>query len=248
MRSSRWHRWRGWIVAGVGVALLAGCGGFESAGSGGPAVDAPMLRVGDKWVYRATDGFRAPQRWDETHEVIAVAPGAITVRVTETGPNARGEHTEVWATPGQLQTGPVFDEETRRFTPPVKIYDFPMAPGQRWNQWVDNQWIDRPAGNVSRSGQINRYVTVGDWYRVPTPAGTFDALALRVIMRLDDEEFWRGPTMCNYLVYYAPAVGAIVRAEKNAEYWEKGDRRDGIGAIQSQHATLELMSYTRGAR
>jgi len=66
-------------------------------------------------------------------------------------------------------------------------------------------------------------------------------------MRLDDDEFWRGPTQCNYLVYYAPAVGAMVRAEKDAEYWEKGDRRDGMGAIRAQHALLELVSYTRGA-
>ena len=230
----------------VVATLLASCGGLESAATGGPAVDAPAYRVGDTWVYRATDGFRTPLRWEETHEVIAVAPGAITVRVTETGPDARGTRTEVWATPGLLQTGPVFDEETRRFTVPVKIYDFPMGPGQRWNQWVGNQWIDRARGGEPRTGQINRYVTVGDWMRVPTPAGTFDALMLRVLMRLDDDEFWRYPTTCNYVVYYAPAVGAMVRAEKSAEYWEKGDRRDGIGAIQSQRATLELVSYARG--
>ncbi|MET0917813.1 MAG: hypothetical protein ABWY07_05230 [Burkholderiales bacterium] len=238
------------VIAGlllpVVAAMFVACGGLESAGSGSPAAEAPIFRVGDTWVYRATDGFRTPLRWEETHEVIAVAPGAITVRVTESGPNARGTRTEVWATPGLLQTGPVFDEETRRFTVPVKIYDFPMSPGQRWNQWVDNEWMDRAAGNALRSGQINRYVTVGEWKRVPTPAGTYDALALRVLMRLDDEEFWRWPTTCNYVVYYAPAVGAMVRAEKRAEYWEKGDRRDGIGAIQSQHATLELVSYARG--
>ena len=65
-------------------------------------------------------------------------------------------------------------------------------------------------------------------------------------MRLDDEEFWRGPTQCNYLIFYSPAVGAMVRAEKDAEYWEKSDRRDGIGAIRAQHALLELESYSRG--
>ena len=36
------------------------------------------------------------------------------------------------------------------------------------------------------------------------------------------------------------------RAEKDAEYWEKSDRRDGIGAIRAQHALLELESYSRG--
>jgi len=235
------------FIALATATALAGCAGLDAPGTGGPAAPAPTIRVGDTWVYRATDGFRAPLRWNETHEVVAVAPGAITVRVTETGPDARGARTEVWAAPGQLQSGPVFDDETRRFASPARIYDFPMAPGQRWNQWVDNQWVDRARGGEPRAGQINRYVTVGDWKRVPTPAGTFDALMLRVLMRLDDEEFWRYPTTCNYVLYYAPAVGAMVRAEKSAEYWEKGDRRDGFGAIQSQRATLELVSYTRGA-
>jgi hypothetical protein len=224
------------------AAMFAACGVLESAGSGSPAAAAPTFRVGDTWVYRATDGFRAPLRWNETHEVIAVAPGAITVRVTETGPSARGARTEVWAAPGRLAIGPVFDEETRHFTSPARIYDFPMSPGQRWNQWVDNV-----NAATQKSGQINRYVSVGGWEKVATPAGTFDAIALRVLMRLDDEEFWRWPTTCNYLIHYAPAVGAMVRAQKNAEYWEKSDRRDGVGAVQSQHATLELLSFTPGA-
>jgi len=231
------------LLAAIVLTGVAGCAGFDSAGTGGPAAEAPVLRVGDRWTYRASDGFRAPLTWNETHEVTAVAPGAITVHVTENGPSARGERTEVWAAPGLLTSGPVFDEETRLFATPARIYDFPLSPGQRWNQWVDNI---NPA--TKKTGQVNRYVTVGGWYKVPTPAGTFDALALRVLMRLDDEEFWRGPTMCNYLVYYAPAVGAMVRAEKNAEYWEKGDRRDGIGTIQSQHATLELTAYAPAAR
>jgi len=224
-------------------AWLVGCAGFDAPGSGGPAVDAPTFRVGDRWVYRATDGFRLPLEWVETHEVIAVAPDAITVHITETGPSARGERTEVWSRPGLLKTGSVFDEETRRFATPIKIYDFPMTPGQRWNQWVDN--ISAP---TDKPGQINRYVTVGGWEKVATPAGTFDAIKLRVLMRLDDEEFWRGPTQCNYLIFYSPAVGAMVRAEKNAEYWEKSDRRDGVGAVAAQHALLELESYTPGAR
>ena len=221
-------------------AALAGCAGFDSASTGGPAADAPTFRVGDRWVYRAADGFRVALQWSETHVVTSVAPGAITVRITEAGPDARGERTEVWSAPGLLVSGAVFDEETRRFATPIKIYDFPLAPGERWNQWVENL-----NAATNKTGQINRYVTVGGWEKVATPAGTFDAIKLRVLMRLDDEEFWRGPTQCNYLIFYAPAIGAMVRAEKNAEYWEKSDRRDGVGAITAQHAVLELESYSR---
>jgi len=225
------------------LAMTAGCAGFDTPGTGGPAAEAPTFRVGDRWIYRAIDGFRLPLQWVETHQVTAVAPGAITVRITETGPDARGERTDIWSAPGLLKAGSIFDLQIRSFATPLKMYEFPLAPGERWNQWVDS--LNQA---TNKSGQINRYVTVGGWDKVTTPAGTFDAIRLRVLMQLDDEEFWRGPTRCNYLIFYAPAVGAMVRAEKDAEYWEKSDRRDGIGAIRSQHALLELESYTPGAR
>ena len=225
------------VAAGV---VIAGCASTERAGSGGPAADAPTFRVGDRWVYRASDGFRAPLTWEETHEVVSIAPGAITIKVTESGPAARGPRTEVWATPGMMSSGPVFDNETRRFTPPIPIYQFPMSPGQRWGGFFDN--VDEA---TQQAGKVNRTVTVGNWTSVTTPAGTFDALPLRVLTTLDDQTFWRGPTMANYQIHYAPSVGAFVRADKDAHYVSGSGSL--AGAVTTQRALLELTSYVRGA-
>src|SRR6266446_1029775 len=65
------------------LALVVGCATlpFES----GPAAPAPTYRVGDRWVYQASDGFRAPATWVETHEVVSVGPAGISVRVTQRG-------------------------------------------------------------------------------------------------------------------------------------------------------------------
>jgi hypothetical protein len=41
-------------------------------------------------------------------------------------------------------------------------------------------------------------------------------------------------------------VGAPVREEKEAEYFERGDERDGQGAIRAQHTVLELTSFSPG--
>ena len=133
------------------------------------------------------------------------------------------------------------DVETRRFAMPLERYRFPLAPGETWNQWVTNF-----NESLRREGRINRYVRVGGWEKVSTPAGEFDAIRMRVFMRLDDEEFWRYPTTCNYLIWYAPAVGAPVREEKEAEYRERGDEMDGQGAVRAQHTVLELVSYAPG--
>jgi hypothetical protein len=47
-------------------------------------------------------------------------------------------------------------------------------------------------------------------------------------------------------VWYAPAVGAMVREEQRSQYREK----EGIdsGTVPGQNATIELVSYTPGSR
>jgi hypothetical protein len=225
----------------LALLALAGCAGLDSPGGGGPPAEAPAFRVGDRWVYNAADGFRAPVRWEETREVIASGADGIVVRVTQRGPTVDSGRTERWTGPGRVAVGAVFDDETRHFTPALERYAFPLLPGKSWNQWLDNF-----NESTDTEGKFNRYVRAGDWERVTTPAGTFDAIRLRVLMRLDDEEFWRYPTECNYLLWYAPAVRGIVREEKDAQYLEKGDRRDGAVPVRSQHAVLELASFTPG--
>lgn len=222
------------------LAVLAGCAGLDSGGSGA-AADAPSYRVGDRWVYRAMDGFRAPVVWDETREVVAIGPAGITVRVAQKGPSVDGVRTEQWSAPGLVMVGAIYDDETRRFTPALERYRFPLSSGQSWNQWVDN--YDETA---QKQGPINHFVRVRGWEKIVTPAGTFDAIALRVNARLDDEEFWREATTCSYLIWYAPAVRGVVREEKEAQYREKGGAMDGLASIRSQHALLELVAFTPG--
>ena len=98
--------------------------------------------------------------------------------------------------------------------------------------------------SVQKSGEINRYVRVGGWEQVATPAGTFNAIEIPISMWLDDETFWRYPTSCNYLLLYSPSVRGMVHEEKEAEYLEKGgfDR----ASLRSQHAVLYLTSFTPG--
>jgi len=230
------------LFLAAAFGTLAGCAGLNSPGDGGPAAEAPAYRVGDRWVYRAQDGFRAPVKWEETREVIAIAADGITVRVTQKGPTVDNMRTETWAAPGLVRTGALFDDETRRFATPLQRYDFPLSSGKAWNQWLDNF-----NETTRKEGRINHYVRVGSWSTVTTPAGTFETLPMRVFTRLDDEEFWRWATEGNYLVAYAPAVRGVVREDKEAQYLEKGGALNGINVIRSQHTTLELVSFTPGS-
>src|SRR5258705_5642256 len=112
------------------LAVLAGCaGGLGGAGSG-PSADAPAYRIGDRWVYHGDDGFRVKTEWDETHEVTAIGPDGITVRITQKGPTTNVTRTELWSAPGQVKVGAVYDNDTRRFAVPLQRYDFPLAAGK----------------------------------------------------------------------------------------------------------------------
>jgi hypothetical protein len=228
------------LVVSAALGVLAGCAGVGSPAEGGPAVAAPTYTVGDRWVYRAQDGFRAPVVWQETREVTAVNANGVTVRVTQKGPSVDNVRTEIWSAPESVMVGAAFDEETRRFATPFVRYDFPLTPGKTWNQRVRNF-----NEMTKREGEISNYGRVGGWSKVTTPAGTFDVIQVRVLRRLDDDEFWRWPTDCNWLMAYSPAVRGAVREEKEAQYIEKGGP-DSIIPIRSQHGVLELMSFTPG--
>jgi hypothetical protein len=230
------------LLAAVVSWLVIGCTTTDQRGDvGGAVAAAPTPAVGARWTYRGREGFRSPLIWEETHEVTAAGAAGVTVRVTAKGGWLDIQRQETFTAPGMMQTGALMDIETRRFAMPLERYRFPLAPGETWNQWVDNY-----NETTKRQGQINRYVRVGGWEKISTPAGEFDAIRMRVLMRLDDDEFWRYPTTCNYVIWYAPAVGAAVREEKEAEYLERGDALDGIGTIRAQHTVLELVSYTPG--
>src|SRR6185295_17685529 len=159
----------------------------------GPPAPAPVYKVGDRWIYSGRDGFRDPLVWEETREVVAVAPGAIDIRVTWKGNRVDSTQVERWTSAGDLAQGAVFDIETRQFAPPLPRYKFPMTPGEKWSLFAKQVNL-----TTKREDPVNYYVNVSGWKKVTTPAGTFDAIGLRIFMRLDDEEFWRSATEANY--------------------------------------------------
>ena len=227
-----------WLAA---VAPLAGCGGFESAGSG-RAAEAPAYRVGDRWVYQGQDGFRLLTTWEETHTITAVGAEGIGERVAVKGPSIDLARAELWTVPGRVKIGALYENETRRFVTPLDRFRFPLAAGATWSQFVDN--FDE---STKTNGQINNYVNVRGWETVVTPAGTFDAIVMRVVMWLDDGTFWRWPTQCNYTVWYAPAVRGVVREVKLGQYLEKGGDMDNGATIRTQNTVIELVSFAPGA-
>lgn len=220
-------------------ALLAG-GCVAVGGTAGPPAPAPVFRVGDRWVYNCSDGYRVKVTWVETHEVITIDSTGIAVRVTLVGETMNYKRVELLQSPGVLLVGAVYDDaETRRFKSPLTRYQFPLTSGVTWDQNVDN--YDEL---TQQEDTVNRYVKVGGYEQVATPAGTFDAIRMRILMSANVNDPFRYPTECNYDLWWAEKPGAKVRETKYATYREKGDGPETV-AIRAQNTTIVLASYTR---
>jgi hypothetical protein len=224
------------------VLSLVGCASLQScATTDGPATPVPSYQVGDRWTYQAQDTFLAKPQWTEIQEVMAVDQSGITVRITQRGDGIFNVRTEEWSAPGQVRVGAVYDHETRHFDAPLQRFDFPLAPGEKWNQWVGNS-----EDTMKTRGTVNLYVRVEGWEKISTPAGTFDAIKLHVVMHLDDGEFWRLPPTSIHSVWYAPAVRNVVREERDTDYVESSV---GNGdTVRTQHAVLQLSEFTTSSR
>ncbi|HVE51258.1 MAG TPA: hypothetical protein VNG69_16775 [Casimicrobiaceae bacterium] len=222
--------------------LLASCATDDRVASGAAQISeasAPQYRVGDRWVYRVREGFRTPIVFEETHTVTSIASDGITVHVTMRGPTINEERIEKLVSPGLVRQGALFDIETRRFAGVLERYRFPLRAGSAWQQRIANH-----NELTGRDGVIDRHVRVAGFDRVTTPAGTFDAVRLTIIMRLDDEEFWRWPTDGTYTLWYVPEVKASVREVKRASYVERSN--DDVGRLPAQNTLIELLSFTPG--
>ena len=151
------------------------------------------------FTVRAT-AFVCPCVWTETHEVTHVDATGIAVRVTRQG-DVNFERVELLSSPGVVQIGEAFDpDETRTFDPPMTRYQFPLTPDTQWSQNLRNL---NPQNELRSS--ISRFVRVGGYETVTVPAGTFNAITMRTIMSVDDNNPFRWPTECNYVTWWAEA-------------------------------------------
>jgi hypothetical protein len=220
-------------------ALLAG-GCVSVGGAAGPPIAAPAVRVGDRWVYDCADGYRVPVTWVETHEVITIDATGIAVRVTLVGPTMNYNRVELWRAPGVVLIGAIYDDAiNREFKAPYVRYQFPLTPGGSWRENV--QYLN-PANQLVSN--VSRYVEVGGYETVTTPGGTFNALRMRTVMQVDDNNPFNWPTQCDYVTWYAAEVGGKVKETKYATYMERGD--DMGMAIRAQNTLIQLTSFSRG--
>jgi len=202
-------------------------------------VAPPRFVVGDHWEYLVTDGLRRGATTRLDVQVVAINAGVATMRMVSVDSYGRSEQTEEIDADGGLRAGALRNAEVRRFSPSLKLLDFPI--GQR-NTW--RQTLDTFRGDIQLKDQILVYGQVQGRAPVTVPAGSYDAVAIYRIVQLDDEEFWRSRTTRRDQVRYASEVKGVVREVREADYVERGG--PDMATIRTEHTTTELLSFTPG--
>jgi hypothetical protein len=72
-----------------------------------------------------------------------------------------------------------------------------------------------------------------------------NALTMRTIMIVDNNDPSNWPMQRDYVTWWAPEVGAKVKETKYATYRERGDEQ--AVRIRAQNTRIELASFGRGA-
>ena len=192
-------------AAALGALLLAlaSCTTGVKVGPGGITSVAapPAARVGDRWAYQVTNGYNGELMGFEEHRVVEATADHTVV---ETAGFRNGQRT---LTPDlHWLIHPLADERYELFTPAYPALVFPLSAGQSWNVRVDGQEV--------ATGERTRIIVQGwvsGWERVATPAGTFDALHLRRATWGGNFDREYGQSEIVEELWYAPAVGRIVR-------------------------------------
>jgi hypothetical protein len=190
--------------------------------------DRPEVKEGDVWVFQVTDVVIGDKKTPNTQTVKQVTPDRIVV---ENSSGSTGTFTRDWNQIDSKQGETV----TFKADPAWMQYDFPLEVGKKWSPRFTT---------VSRSGeQTTRWqwtAVVERAESVTVPAGTFDALRIRL------DGFYNGARGTStwtgrrtQTIWYAPAARRTVKSE----YEESTQGGSQSGRYRNVERT-ELISYT----
>ena len=146
-------------------------------------IATPKLEVGDTWVSRLNDT-------DGKIEVVKIASNRMVV-------NWFG-HQNTYTLEGNLISGHV-GTLIGSFDPDLGTFNFPLWAGKKWSKdWLLKTEAGRIWGNTH--GQAL------DWEQVTVPAGTLNALKLKIVYRT-------GLSNMQMTCWYAPEVNALAKCD-----------------------------------
>jgi hypothetical protein len=215
---------------GAGAALfVSACavpprGGVASTDAA--QVPAPQWRTGDSWTYSRTDGFNGLPRGELTRTVESVDGKGLRL-VTRSDAGTLIDDA-LFTAPGIELSGTLSEDGPvkGRFSEPLRVSDFPLAPAKAWQQA-----LVRTDGNGFHT-QISLSVRIEGWEDVRAADRLWRALVIRRIFVLGQKNAFSGITRREEVEWYVPEVRGAARIQvteymisrRTRSDWAPGDR------------------------
>jgi len=163
---------RTFLTAGSAL-LLSACATPPRGGFDATEVPAPQWRVGDSWTFRRTDGYNGVPRGVLTRTVESVDQNGIRFVTQNEAGNVLDD--ALFESPGIELSGTLSEDGPVKgvFTPPVRMYDFPLVSGKEWRQS-----LVRTDANGYRT-PMTASVRIEGWEDVRAGGKSYRALVIR---------------------------------------------------------------------
>lgn len=216
---------RTFLAAGSAL-LLSACATPPRGGFDATEVPAPQWRVGDSWTFRRTDGYNGLPRGVLTRTVESVDRNGIRfVTRNETGSvldDALFESPGVELSGTLSEDGPV----KGRFTPPLRMADYPLVSGKQWRQS-----LVRTDANGFRT-PMSASVRIEGWEQAHAGDRSYRALVIRRNLMLGPKDSFSGILHREEVEWYVPElrgaarmrVAEVINARRTVYAWKPGDR------------------------
>jgi len=203
--------------------LLSACATPPRGGFDATEVPAPQWRVGDSWTFRRSDGYNSLPRGVLTRTVESVDRNGIRFVTTNEAGGVLDD--ALFESPGIEKSGTLSEDGPVKgvFTPPLRIYDFPLVSGKRWRQS-----LVRTDANGFRTG-TSVSVRIEGWEEARAGDKGYRALVIRRNFMLGPKDSFSGILYREEVEWYVPELRGAARIQVTEfiltrHAWIPGDR------------------------
>ncbi|WP_018410952.1 DUF3108 domain-containing protein [Methyloversatilis thermotolerans] len=228
----------GLVLMGALPLGLAGCVSARLYEHADAPPDGLKVSVGDAWSYREINGYNRERVADVRYTVRGTTPLELEVEVDGKPLSAlRSGQIERYAAPWVVAQDTVYDRDNR-YEPPLPVLPTVLEPGVResWQSMV----IDDPK---DRARRWHVQLDVLGEERVTVPAGEFDALRIRRLIKFEHPDFFRMFSERREELWYAPEIRRWIRREWSGSYQQR--MRSRAPLLREDWIVWELQTFTQ---
>lgn len=197
------------------------------------------LMQGDEWAYDELNGYNREQQAEVRYVVQGLTPTSLRIEVDGKPLSAlRGGQVETYAQAWAVERDTVYDQDNR-YEPPLPVLPTLLEPGVR--QFWESRVTTGPKEPAKR---WHVQLDVFPEERVQVPAGEFEALRIRRLIKFEHPDFFRTQSERTENLWYVPEVKRWVKREWRGQYMPKLRSRHPM--LREDWIVWELKRWTAG--